>query len=674
MPPSIAPDVFSTALVSNTIVVRGGGQPGATIKVLVDGLTAGTTTVDPSGKWQVSVTFAEPGEYEVSVLAAQYGIVSAASVQAIVATATATSTDTPEPTDTATAEPTATETATAIPQPTATVTPRPTNPPKPTATNTATATATNTSEPTATATATATPVAPSCFVAQAQPTVNDEVQIVGRGQPGREVQIIIGGVLIGTATVNDAGDWSFVVKFVSAGVQYITCQEINITGQALGAKLSSYVLVRPPPTATPTTTNTPTVTPTATATPTPSNTPIPTATLTPTDTPIPTATSTATATETETATATATSTPIHPSCVVSETQPVVGDRVQIVGTGQPGSDVQVIVGGVVVGTATVDGDGNWTFTVEFVTPGVQYITCQETDATGQPLGARISSYVLVRPRPTPTPTPTATATATNTATTTPTPQPTHTPAPTDTVTPVPTATATLTPQPTSTATDTVEPTATSTATATATATATPVRPACVVTQPQPLVDDQVGIIGAGQAGATVRIIVGGVLVGTTTVDDEGNWSFVVEFATPGVQYVTCQELDANGDQVGARLSSYVLVRPRPTATPTHTATNTATPTATASATDTPEPTVTNTSTAASTNTPDPTGTNTATATVEPIGHRNNSRNGHTYTASHQYRDGHYIAQTNGHCHRDPHGHGYSRASILYCGRGPAACG
>ncbi|MCC9079106.1 hypothetical protein FKZ61_023745, partial [Litorilinea aerophila] len=229
-------------------------------------------------------------------------------------------------------------------------------------------------------------------------------------------------------TVDEEGHWRHELTFATAGIQYIGCRAVN--GEAVPPRLSSYVVVAPPPTPTPTETPTATHTPTPTVTPTFTETPTPTATETPTVTPTftetPTATPTFTETSTPTSTATATATftptvtptPVQPTCVASPVQAVVGQVVEIRGTGKPGAHVEVIVGEEVVATVTVDAEGHWRHELTFATAGIQYIGCRAVN--GEAVPPRLSSYVVVAPPPTPTPTETPTATHTPTPTVTPT--------------------------------------------------------------------------------------------------------------------------------------------------------------------------------------------------------------------------------------------------------------
>jgi len=49
--------------------MRGTGQPGSTVQVLVDNVVAGTTVVRANGAWALAVALGDPGSYQISVQA-----------------------------------------------------------------------------------------------------------------------------------------------------------------------------------------------------------------------------------------------------------------------------------------------------------------------------------------------------------------------------------------------------------------------------------------------------------------------------------------------------------------------------------------------------------------------------------------------------------------------------
>lgn len=73
-------------------------------------------------------------------------------------------------------------------------------------------------------------------------------------------------------------------------------------------------------------------------------------------------------------------------------------NVTLKGTGQPGSRIQVLVNGAVVGETTVGADGTWTMTVDLGKPGNYVVSTQVVDATGKPIAtSEPLSVVLAAP-------------------------------------------------------------------------------------------------------------------------------------------------------------------------------------------------------------------------------------------------------------------------------------
>ncbi len=212
--------------------------------------------------------------------------------------------------------------------------------------------------------------------------------------------------------------------------------------------------VAPPPTDTPTLTQTPSATPTRT--PTATSTPTATATDTPSDTPTPTPSSTPTITRTPTP-----ATPI-----------VVAPRSSISVRRGPGYDYPVFTFLMPDEPATILGIGPDGWYLVLLEGGLRgWIDPRGNAAVFGDLAMIPDVTLTATPTSTPTNTPTATFTPTDTPT--PTPSDTATPTPTDTPTPTPTDTATPTPTPTDTATPTPTPTDTATPTPTPSDTATP---------------------------------------------------------------------------------------------------------------------------------------------------------------------------------------------------------
>ncbi len=177
--------------------------------------------------------------------------------------------------------------------------------------------------------------------------------------------------------------------------------------------------------------------------------------------------------------------------------------VALSGSAEPGSTVEIFVGGRLIGQTLADVAGRWRFDADVRLPGVYAFGLSSLDAGGKVLAtatpvrlvvdAPAQAVAAAPPTSTATKLPTATATATTAPTATSTSTAASTPAPTRTPTPIPTATATATKPPTATqpptSTATPVPTATATltklptATATAGPTATNTKPATFAPSP-----------------------------------------------------------------------------------------------------------------------------------------------------------------------------------------------
>ncbi len=199
-------------------------------------------------------------------------------------------------------------------------------------------------------------------------------------------------------------------------------------------------------------------------------------------------------------------------------------RVSVAGTGQPGTEVQVVLDDTSVTTATVDESGKWSIDAALpltraASIGVQIVGAQ--GALTQALSVPLERVVVDLPTPTPIPTNTATSEPTATSTETPVPLPTatatapatstatDTPVPTATSTPVPTATETATSTPPSTHQSTSVPTETSTGTPTPAPTATPTEtPTPAPTATATPVPPQISSVRVGEDEGA--LVVGGV--------------------------------------------------------------------------------------------------------------------------------------------------------------------
>ena len=319
-------------------------------------------------------------------------------------------------------------------------------------------------------------------------------------------------------------------------------------------------VVGPPPTPTPTITNTatPTLTPTNTLTPTvtPTNTPTVTTTPTETQTQTPTPTVTQTVTPTVTTTPTPTETPTEtptPTTTVTPTVTITPTPTETP-TETPVPTTTPTMTSTVTPTVT-DTPTNTPTVTPTVTPTItETPTNTPTPSISSTPGASVTPTPTETPTPTTTPTNTVTPTVTTTPTTTPTPTetPTTTPTVTQTVTPTVTTTPTPTETPTNTptVTNTVTPTATLTPTVTPTNTITPTATQTLtptVTQTQTQTPTPTATVTPSKSPAPASLnatfnvdVVDGSISVTTTI------SYNLGIPVPTIVYFTLNVVLTNG--------------------------------------------------------------------------------------------------------------------------------
>ena len=640
--PALDQTLLDATLSAGRLELRGSGEPGAAVEVVIDGIVTANTVVDAAGRWEVALQANAPGVYAI-------GLQTRDAAGLIVATATP-----------------AILSITAPPQPVVAV------------------------PPTATATPDQTPPAVVDSIIVTMDPANSRIAADGKGAVGAVVELLLDATVVATTTIGETGAWALLAPLSQPDAYTVNVRAVDPVNGAifeLAPPPQGVVVTLPSPTPTdtplpaedvvteevvtltPTDTATvaPTATETVTATSAPTDTPLPTETATsePTDTatPEPTATATASQTATTFLTATDTATPMLDPPAVDTPQ---ADRsgldraaLPLTGSGTPGDVVRVVVDGAAMGTTVVDAQGRWQILVEVVEAGAYSITVESIDLGGNVRAAAAPISVDI-PAPTKTPVPTGTntatpiptSTATDTATETPVPTNTNTatpiptdtasaveleaasvftntatPIPTDTATPIPTSTATATPIPMDTATPVPTSTATDTPVPTSTNTATPIPPVIDVL---PSVRNGVGdqplrLTGRGTPGDTVRAVVDGVAIVTAVVDAAGRWQLPIALTEGGAYSITVESSDVRGavrtaaEPVTVEIATMTSV---PTAAPI--ATDTATPpptstrTATAAPTDTATLQPTHTATSVPMNTATPTiVTEVATAAASP---------------------------------------------------------
>ena len=254
--PALGAVILNSGIISNSLTLNGTGAPESTIQISLDDTAIATTTVDASGLWTVTTILEDAGEFllRADEIDANGAIAERSPVLPLAvappptatseptATSTATPTETPEPTATNTITPEPTETPTETPEPTATptetaeptVTGTATPTPEPTETPTETPEPTETATPEPTATNTATPE-PTSTATPLPPQVDAEslqdgfepgdVTISGVGQPESELEVLVNGVISGTALVDARGVWSSTLPFTRPGLYAINAQQ-----------------------------------------------------------------------------------------------------------------------------------------------------------------------------------------------------------------------------------------------------------------------------------------------------------------------------------------------------------------------------------------------------------------------------------------------------------------
>jgi nucleoid-associated protein YgaU len=334
------------------VALTGTGEPGSEVEVVIDGEVVGKTTVGGDGTWSYTADLPEPGDYQISVQNVDAG------GQVIAASEPAALTLTAPP-----------ATAPTLDRPSGELTAGP-------------------------------------------------VTLTGGGEPGSQVEVVIDGQVVGNATVGDDGKWSLDTELSRAGDYEITVQSVDPDGQVLAVAAPVTLPVTAAEEAAPPTLD------------------LPGGDLT-------------------------------------------GGPVTLTGTGEPGSAVEVVIDGQVVGKTTVGSDGTWSYTADLPEPGDYQISVQNVDASGQVIAAS-------------------------------------------------------------------EPVAlTLTAPAQSATTPTLDRPS------EELTAGPVTLTGSGEPGSQVEVVVDGQVVGTATVDDDGKWSLATELSQAGDNEIQVQSVDADGQILAA---------------------------------------------------------------------------------------------------------------------------
>lgn len=299
---TVAPtlDPLAAPLLPGQVELTGTGEPGGTIELVVDGQVVGQATVDSAGKWKITTELAEPGNYQVSVQAVDgSGKILATSEKITMSVVAPVSAG--QESAAATEEPAATSESPVV------------------ATKESTSTSTELKV-----------TAPTLDLPGGSLTAG-QAEMMGTGEPGSEVEVVIDGQVVGKTTVDAGGKWSLVVELPEAKDYEIAVQAVDPSGKAVTVSEATVVaVVAPAPTE-------------------------------------------------EAAGQVTAPTLDAPSGSVD------AGEIELTGTGEPNSRVEIVIDGQVIGQAEVDSDGKWSFKTELPTAGDYEVGVQVVDAGGEVL-------------------------------------------------------------------------------------------------------------------------------------------------------------------------------------------------------------------------------------------------------------------------------------------------
>ena len=181
---------------------------------------------------------------------------------------------------------------------------------------------------------------------------------------------------------------------------------------------------------------------------------------------------------------------LPPSLTLPEAEPAPGP-LTLTGSGEPETQVEILLNGEAVGTTQVAADGRWSIALPTVEPGDYTVSLRGIDAEGR-VYATTATEQTIRLEPEPAP---------------------------------------LTE-------DGPEPAM--------------VIAAPTITNPAPdaiLPDNTLDLTGTGTPGATIEVLVRNETIGTTQVDQRGGWTFETDLPETGTYLVSVQALDAAGQVV-----------------------------------------------------------------------------------------------------------------------------
>ncbi|MFZ5441865.1 MAG: Ig-like domain-containing protein, partial [Myxococcota bacterium] len=443
----------------STPTYTGTAEPNSLVAISVDGFLVGTATTNASGQWSFTPTSPlSDGSHTVRAAATDAGgstsidsapstfIVDTRAPAAPVVTAPADGSTTGDntPTVTGTAEPNATVsifidgvqvgTVTANGSGAWTFTTSALTDGAHTVRATATDAAGNASQTSSTSTFTVDTGAPTAPVVTApadQSTTTDTTPtITGTSEPNATITIVIDGQQVGTTTANASGAWTFTASTLTLGQHTVSARATDSSGNSSPTSTANTFTVLPFPPAVPTLSSPSDGSIGSDTTPTFSGTAEPGSTVTVRVDGEIVCTATATASGDFSCTPTvalregahvvtasaanaggssAESTanrfiidataPLTPVVVGPANQSTTTDTTPaIVGTGEPGSTIDVRIDGASVGSTTVAADGTWSFTPAALSLGAHTVSARATDVAGNPsLPSNTNTFTVVAP-------------------------------------------------------------------------------------------------------------------------------------------------------------------------------------------------------------------------------------------------------------------------------------
>ena len=157
----------------------------------------------------------------------------------------------------------------------------------------------------------------------------ETIALAGTAEPGSTVEIVIDGRVVGVAPVGNDGTWAFSASVTEPGPHEIGLNTLDPEGQVVAAAPPISLSVAAPP-----------------------------AEIDP---------------------------PILTAPAPGET--LTGETIALAGTAEPGSTVEIVIDGHVVGVAPVGNDGTWAFSAPVTEPGPHEIGLNTLDPEGQVVAA-----------------------------------------------------------------------------------------------------------------------------------------------------------------------------------------------------------------------------------------------------------------------------------------------